>query len=88
MDDADDLRARGQLRDGVIRMDSQKGRSRESGLGPLRSFIHGLSPDDPILPVEGRLRPFEAATSWLNSEPLTPDGLRGRVVLEDFWTYT
>ena len=24
----------------------------------------------------------------LNSEPLTPEGLRGRVVLVDFWTYT
>ena len=31
---------------------------------------------------------FDGATSWLNSEPLTPEGLRGRVVLVDFWTYT
>jgi hypothetical protein len=31
---------------------------------------------------------FDGATGWLNSEPLTPDGLRGRVVLVDFWTYT
>jgi thiol-disulfide isomerase/thioredoxin len=28
------------------------------------------------------------ATEWLNSEPLGPDGLRGRVVLVDFWTLT
>ena len=28
------------------------------------------------------------ATGWLNSEPLTPAGLRGRVVLVDFWTLT
>jgi thiol-disulfide isomerase/thioredoxin len=28
------------------------------------------------------------AHGWLNSEPLTPEGLRGRVVLVDFWTYT
>jgi thiol-disulfide isomerase/thioredoxin len=28
------------------------------------------------------------ATGWLGSEPLTPAGLRGRVVLVDFWTYT
>ena len=27
-------------------------------------------------------------TSWLNSEPLTLAGLRGQVVLVDFWTYT
>ena len=32
--------------------------------------------------------PFDGATRWLNSEPLTPEGLRGRVVLVDFWTYT
>ena len=29
-----------------------------------------------------------ARTRWLNSEPLTPQGLLGRVVLVDFWTYT
>jgi thiol-disulfide isomerase/thioredoxin len=40
------------------------------------------------LPVEGRLPSFEGATGWLNSEPLTPEGLRGRVVVVDFWTYT
>ena len=27
-------------------------------------------------------------TGWLNSQPLTPAGLRGKVVLIDFWTYT
>jgi Thioredoxin like C-terminal domain/AhpC/TSA family len=31
---------------------------------------------------------FEGATGWLNSEPLTPDDLHGKVVLVDFWTYT
>src|SRR5688572_31993652 len=29
-----------------------------------------------------------AATAWLNSEPLEPAGLRGKVVLVDFWTLT
>ena len=28
------------------------------------------------------------ATEWLNSEPLDPAGLRGKVVLVDFWTLT
>jgi thiol-disulfide isomerase/thioredoxin len=28
------------------------------------------------------------ATGWLNSEPLDPAGLRGQVVLVDFWTLT
>ena len=40
------------------------------------------------LPVEGRLASFDGATGWLNSPPLTPDELRGKVVLVDFWTYT
>jgi thiol-disulfide isomerase/thioredoxin len=31
---------------------------------------------------------FDGATGWLNSPPLTPEGLRGKVVLVDFWTYT
>ena len=29
-----------------------------------------------------------AFSNWVNSEPLTLDGLRGKVVLVDFWTYT
>ncbi len=41
-----------------------------------------------IRPSEGRLPPFEGATGWLNSEPLTPADLQGRVVLVDFGTYT
>ena len=56
--------------------------------GLLRSFAHRLAGDPAELPIEGRLAPFERATGWLNSEPLTPEGLRGRVVLVDFWTYT
>src|SRR5215204_5648988 len=41
-----------------------------------------------ILPSEGRLPAFEGATGWLNSEPLTPQGLQGRLVAVQFWTYT
>jgi thiol-disulfide isomerase/thioredoxin len=40
------------------------------------------------LPVEGELPSLGGATGWLNSQPLTKDGLRGKVVLVDFWTYT
>jgi thiol-disulfide isomerase/thioredoxin len=32
--------------------------------------------------------PLGGATGWINSEPLTPAELRGRVVLVDFWTLT
>ena len=31
---------------------------------------------------------FAGATEWLNSQPLTTPGLRGKVVLVDFCTYT
>ena len=54
----------------------------------LRSLAHRLTGDDPVLPDEGRLPSFDGATGWLNTEALTPEGLRGRVVAVDFWTYT
>ena len=56
--------------------------------GLIRSIAHRLAGDAPALPVEGHLPSFAGATGWLNSEPLTPEGLRGRVVLVDVWTYT
>ena len=40
------------------------------------------------LPAEGALPPFTGATTWLNSEPVTPEGLRGKVVVAEFCTYT
>ncbi|HLG59815.1 MAG TPA: thioredoxin family protein [Vicinamibacterales bacterium] len=40
------------------------------------------------LPVEGKMPSLNGAIGWLNSPPLTTAGLRGRVVLVDFWTYT
>jgi cytochrome c biogenesis protein CcdA/thiol-disulfide isomerase/thioredoxin len=40
------------------------------------------------LGVEGGLPPLDGAVEWLNSPPLTPQGLRGKVVLIDFWTYS
>ena len=40
------------------------------------------------LPVEGNLPDLLGATAWLNSPPLSPQSLRGKVVLVDFWTYS
>src|SRR3954452_10783150 len=37
---------------------------------------------------EGHIPRFDGATGWLNSGPLDPVELRGRVVLVDFWTLT
>ena len=32
--------------------------------------------------------PLGSPTEWLNTPPLTANGLRGKVVLVNFWTYT
>ncbi|WP_432731121.1 cytochrome c biogenesis protein DipZ [Variovorax sp. W6] len=40
------------------------------------------------LPDEGKLPSLAGATEWINSPPLTPESLRGKVVLVDFWTYS
>lgn len=40
------------------------------------------------LPIEGTFPSLGHATAWLNSKPLTPAGLREKVILIDFWTYT
>ena len=39
-------------------------------------------------PIEGTLPPLDGAVEWLNSPPLTAAGLRGKVVVVDFWTYS
>lgn len=39
------------------------------------------------LPVEGKMPPITGAVEWLNSPPLSAEGLRGKVVLVDFWTF-
>jgi len=37
---------------------------------------------------KGPMPALDGATLWLNSPPLTAQGLRGKVVLVDFWTYS
>ncbi|WP_341312083.1 thioredoxin family protein [Paraburkholderia sp. IMGN_8] len=40
-------------------------------------------------PGSGNIAPeFSGVEKWLNSDPLTMQQLRGKVVLVDFWTYT
>jgi methionine-S-sulfoxide reductase len=38
--------------------------------------------------TEGEMPALTGATGWLNSKPLTREGLRGKVVVVDFWTYS
>jgi GNAT superfamily N-acetyltransferase len=40
------------------------------------------------LPIEGQFPSLGGATEWLNSPPLDAEGLRGKVVVVDFCTYT
>ena len=40
------------------------------------------------LAVEGSLPPLSGATDWLNGTAVTPETLKGKVVLIDFWTYS
>ena len=46
------------------------------------------TPSSTRLPDEGAFPSLAGATLWLNSQPLTPASLRGKVVLIDFSTYT
>jgi cytochrome c biogenesis protein CcdA/thiol-disulfide isomerase/thioredoxin len=39
-------------------------------------------------PIEGDLPALGGGVAWLNSSPLTPESLRGKVVMIDFWTYS
>jgi cytochrome c biogenesis protein CcdA len=56
------------------------------------AYARGLEAPAPAEQVpldnEGPFPSLDGAVSWLNSPPLTSGGLRGKVVLIDFWTYS
>ena len=58
--------------------------------GNAPDMMMKAQPDMPAetLPVEGTLPDLTGAVQWLNSPPLTAAGLKGKVVLVDFWTYS
>ena len=58
------------------------------GLGMVGPVVRRVTAAPLQLPDEGQLPSLASATAWLNSPPLTAAGLRGSVVLVDFWTYT
>ncbi len=59
----------------------------KAGGGAMMS-ARGAGAGAGALPVLGKLPALDGATEWLNSPPLTADGLRGHVVVIDFWTYS
>jgi thiol-disulfide isomerase/thioredoxin len=62
--------------------------SKPSLLDAIREAVRGPGWAPGRRAAGGRMPSLEGATGWLNSPPLTTDGLRGRVVAVDFWTYT
>lgn len=56
--------------------------------GALAAPATALAQSAPALDREGRMPSLSGATRWLNSPPLTRAGLKGKVVLVDFWTYS
>ena len=67
----------------------QDATERETFITRANQLFHAtMHPAAAQLPVEGSLPSLGGATEWLNSPPLTTAGLRGNVVLVDFWTYT
>jgi len=57
-------------------------------LGAAQALLQQMTPAAVQVPIDGELASLDSATEWLNSRRLTAAGLRGRVVLIDFWTYT
>lgn len=51
-------------------------------------MVQPISPAAGPVPGDGELGSLARATEWLNSPLLTAAGLRGKVVLVEFWTYT
>jgi thiol-disulfide isomerase/thioredoxin len=57
-------------------------------LAKKKGVMRQTTPAPVRLPIEGGLPSLSGATEWLNSQPLTAAGLRGKVALIDFWTYS
>ncbi len=56
-------------------------------LGLTVLAITAISGDAFVSPLQGRPAPELASTTWINSDPLKLQELRGKVVLLEFWTY-
>jgi cytochrome c biogenesis protein CcdA/thiol-disulfide isomerase/thioredoxin len=70
----------------------EKSKSAQRELGKVRGGGEALQPKSKPtaggLPDYGVAPPLHADGAWINSRPRTIAGLRGKVVLVDFWTYS
>ena len=59
---------------------------------PIAGFVGDMNVPQPVrtaqVAIQSELSSLDRADAWLNSPPLSAPGLRGKVVLVDFWTYT
>lgn len=75
------------MRGGEAQDDAAHGGAMSGAMsGAMTGAMSGKSSGAPR--VEGDLPSFDGAVAWLNSDPLTPQALRGKVVMVDFWTYS
>ncbi|MEA2223573.1 MAG: hypothetical protein QOH83_1949 [Solirubrobacteraceae bacterium] len=74
-----DLRGKPKFDDAAVVTPSKRTATDDAALPGVRT---------PDLPVLGAAPEFADTQRWFNTTPLTMAGLRGRVVLVDFWTYT
>ena len=63
---------------------------KRAGVESAKSVASAKESESPVQRLTStvvRAPDIPAGLAWFNSAPLTPNGLRGRVVLLDFWTY-
>ena len=68
----------------------QSSTSSGSSVAQEKTMMNTKEPAAPesALPVLGSFPSLAGAAGWLNSPPLDPASLRGKVVVIDFWTYS
>lgn len=73
--------------EGTFPQMSQRGQLITVVLGFIILSITAVSGYAFVSPLQGRPAPDLASTTWINSDPLKLQNLRGKVVLLEFWTY-
>jgi cytochrome c biogenesis protein CcdA/thiol-disulfide isomerase/thioredoxin len=74
------------LEQGLLDKFRPKQKAARTGPAMMQSKLPAQSTED--LPVEDITPSLAGAQQWLNSDTLTIEGLKGKVVLIDFWTYS